>query len=102
VRKADNSRAAASSGPSPESKVSDTLRAAQQSGARALEPDKIDPQVPVSGQALAFDPEEMHRIYAAGLKLGRSPDPWVHTPPASDQLGPWAVKLLDHIDRMKR
>ncbi len=43
--------------------------------------------VSVSGKPLAFDPAEMRRVYEAGLRLGRSPDPWIHAPPESDQIG---------------
>ena len=62
----------------------------------------IPRDVPVSGQPLAFDPAEMRRVYAAGFKLGRSPDPWVHAPPESDLIGPWTLKLFDHLDRLYR
>jgi len=60
----------------------------------------IPDDVPVSGKPLAFDREEMQRVYEAGLKLGRSPDSWLHAPPVSDQIGPWTLKLFDHLDRM--
>jgi predicted acylesterase/phospholipase RssA len=62
----------------------------------------IPASVPVSGQPLAFDTQEMARVYEAGQRLGKTPDPWLHVPPQSDQIGPWAIKLFDHIDRLSR
>ena len=58
--------------------------------------------VPISGKPLAFDRAEMRRVFAAGERLGRSDHPWRHQPPASDQLGPWVIKLFDRLDRMSR
>jgi hypothetical protein len=62
----------------------------------------IPREVAVSGKPLAFDPAEMRRVYEAGLRLGRSPDPWIHAPPESDQIGSWTLKLFDHLDRVGR
>lgn len=59
----------------------------------------IPPDVPISGDALAFDRGEMRRVFEAGYRLAKGPEPWQHRPPASDQLGPWAIRLFDHIDR---
>jgi predicted acylesterase/phospholipase RssA len=58
--------------------------------------------VPISGNPLAFDRVEMRRVFDAGRRLGRSPDPWLDRPPASDQLGPWVIGLFDHLDRLPR
>ena len=55
-------------------------------------------EVPISGNALAFEREEMRRVYEAGYRLGQQPDPWLHRPAPSDQLGPWTLKLFDHLD----
>jgi len=57
-------------------------------------------EVPISGNALAFDREEMVRVFEAGYRLGGQPDPWLHRPPPSDQLGLWTLKLFDHLDRL--
>ena len=55
--------------------------------------------VSISGKALAFDHAEMQRVFEAGYRLGREPDPWLHQPPPSDQLGPWTINLFEHLDR---
>lgn len=62
----------------------------------------IPRDVPVSGKPLAFDRDEMKRVYEAGFRLGRSQDPWIHAPPLSDQIGPWTLKLFDHLDRVNQ
>ncbi|MCU0835495.1 MAG: hypothetical protein MUC77_13870 [Chromatiaceae bacterium] len=58
--------------------------------------------VPISGNPLAFDREEMRRVFDAGLRLGRSPDPWLRRPDPSDQLGPWVIGFFEQMDRMPR
>jgi len=62
----------------------------------------IPDDVKVSGKPLAFDQAEMRRVFAAGERLGRSPNPWLHRPPASDQLGPWVIGFFDHLDQIRR
>jgi hypothetical protein len=44
----------------------------------------------------------MRRVFDAGARLARSADPWMHQPPASDQLGPWTIKFFDHLERVPR
>jgi len=56
--------------------------------------------VPISGSALAFDREEMGRVYQAGYQLAQQPDPWLHRPAPSDQLGPWTLKLFESLNRI--
>jgi hypothetical protein len=56
--------------------------------------------VPISGDPLAFDRSEMRRVFEAGLRMGRSPAPWAHEPPPSDQLGPWTIRYLEHLNRL--
>lgn len=58
--------------------------------------------VPISGKPLAFDREEMRRVFDSGLRLGRTPEPWRHRPDPSDQLGPWVMGLFEHLDRLPR
>jgi hypothetical protein len=58
--------------------------------------------VPISGKPLAFDQAEMRRVFNAGERLGRSAEPWLHRPPASDQLGPWLIKFFDQLERVPR
>jgi len=58
--------------------------------------------VSISGNPLAFDREEMQRVFDAGVRLGRSRAPWRHRPDPSDQLGPWVIGLFEHLDRMPR
>ncbi len=58
--------------------------------------------VPITGNPLAFDRVEMRRVFAAGQRLGRGDDPWLHQPPASDELGPWAIELFDQLERLTR
>lgn len=62
----------------------------------------IPADVPISGKPLAFDQAEMRRVFDAGERLGRSPEPWVHRPPVSDQLGPWSIRFFDHLDNRLR
>jgi len=57
-------------------------------------------EVSISGNPLAFDREEMRQVFQAGYRLGGQPDPWLHRPPPSDQLGPWTLKLFDHLDQL--
>lgn len=59
-------------------------------------------EVPISGNPLAFDGEEMRRVFDAGLCLGRSANPWRHRPAPSDQLVPWVIGFFEHMDRMSR
>jgi hypothetical protein len=42
----------------------------------------------------------MRRVFEAGYRVGRAPDPWLRRPPPSDQLGPWTIKLFEHLDRI--
>ena len=56
--------------------------------------------LPISGKPLAFDRDEMHRVFEAGYRVGREADPWLRRPPPSDQLGPWTIKLFEHLDRI--
>jgi predicted acylesterase/phospholipase RssA len=62
----------------------------------------LPPDVPISGKPLAFDPDEMRRVFEAGYRLGRAPNPWLQRPPPSDQLGPWTIRLFEHLDRLPR
>jgi hypothetical protein len=54
----------------------------------------------VSGNALAFDQEEMRRVFDAGYRLAQQPDPWLHEPPANDQTSPWARELIRRLGEL--
>jgi hypothetical protein len=58
----------------------------------------IPVEVPLSGDALAFDRAEMRRVFEVGKRLGREKSPWRHTPPA-EGIGPWAVEYVSELDR---
>lgn len=60
----------------------------------------IPDDVTISGDALAFDPEEMRRVFDAGRRLAAQPDPWLHRPPITDQNGPWARELMERLDAL--
>lgn len=57
----------------------------------------IPEDFPISGRSLAFDQAEMRRVFEEGTRLGRQTDAWQHRPPASDQLGPWAIDFFDRL-----
>jgi hypothetical protein len=58
----------------------------------------IPEEVPLSGDALAFDRAEMRRVFEVGKRLGREKSPWRQTPPA-EGIGPWAVEYVSELDR---
>ena len=57
----------------------------------------IPREVDIGDNALAFDQQEMRNGYASGLLLGRTPDPWGHVPPVSDEIAPWLIKAVEHL-----
>jgi len=59
----------------------------------------IPDEFSISGDTLGFDQTEMRRVFDEGKRLGRQADPWQHKPPAHG-LGPWAIKLISHLDRL--
>jgi predicted acylesterase/phospholipase RssA len=60
----------------------------------------IPPDVEISGNALAFDQQEMRRVFDAGYHLAQQPDPWLHEPPTNDQTSPWARELIRRLGEL--
>jgi hypothetical protein len=46
---------------------------------------------------LAFDQEEMRRLYDLGRELGREQAPWARIPPPTQRVSPW---LREEVDRL--
>ena len=57
----------------------------------------IPPSVEMGENPLAFDQEEMRRLFAAGRELGRNPQSWVRVPPSTRVVAPW---MMDAIGEM--
>jgi predicted acylesterase/phospholipase RssA len=57
----------------------------------------IPVDVDVGDNALAFDQEQMKRGYGSGFELGQTPEPWRHTPPFGDEIAPWMIEALEHL-----
>jgi len=51
-------------------------------------PDDAD----VGHNFLALDPEQMRTSFDLGYELGRSPDPWQHTPPILQDIPTWLLE----------
>jgi predicted acylesterase/phospholipase RssA len=46
---------------------------------------------------LAFNQEEMRRLFELGRQLGRNPESWAHVPPPTQRVSPW---LREEVDRL--
>jgi predicted acylesterase/phospholipase RssA len=58
---------------------------------------EIPADVEMGHDALAFDHEEMVRLFDAGRRLGRRPESWTHEPPVTPEVSPDIVKALKQI-----
>ena len=57
----------------------------------------VPAEVKMGQNALAFDREEMVRLYDAGRELGRRPGSWAHEPPVTPEVSPYIIDALKRI-----
>ena len=60
-------------------------------------PDDVD----AGGNALAFDPDQMHAAFDAGYELGRHPDPWEKSAPIMGDIPNWAFELMESLPELE-
>lgn len=58
---------------------------------------EVPADVEMGHNALAFDHEEMVRLYDGGRELGRRPESWAHEPPVTPEVSPYIVEALKRI-----
>ena len=58
---------------------------------------EVPADVKMGHNALAFDHEEMARLYDAGRELGRRPESWAHQPPVTPEVSPRIVEAVKQI-----
>ena len=58
---------------------------------------EVPAEVKMGPNALAFDQEEMVRLYVAGRELGRRPESWAHEPPVTPEVSRAAIEAVKTI-----